>query len=276
MSAAELIYDSAAPARPVRSAIANLARRRSLLALLVQRDLSLRYRRSVLGIWWTLLNPALQIALLWIVFSNLFRFQTTRVPYLVYLSAGIVVITFFQQTVQQVGSSLTASSGLLSKVDIPAELFAVAAGLATATNFVISIGVLLVLELFSGSGIPLTVLLVPLPLACLMGLATGLGLVVASLAVRFHDALDLTNVALGLLGYLTPTFYLESIVPPSFQPILHANPLLYDLRVFRAVVTDGAVPAAMDVIIMISTSLLALALGSVVFARSWRSMAVRM
>lgn len=267
------VYDSDVRRDAIAGLSINLWRYRGLVRLLVSRDLTVRYKRSVLGVWWTLLNPLLTMAIMWVVFSQLFRFQTDRVPYLTYLFAGLIFFNFFQQTVVAVGSSLTASSGVIAKVYVPAEAFAVSAALAGLVNFVIAFSIFCAVDMLAGPGLSWTVLLVPFPVVCLLALATGVGLVVATLAVRFYDALDLTAVLLGLIGYLTPTFYPEGIVPDRFRAVLRANPLYHYLRVFRALATDGSFPDLADVAVVVGTSLGALALGCLIFARSWRNIA---
>lgn len=268
------VYDSSQRLPVVVAAARNLRRYRGLLRLLVERDLTVRYKRSFLGVWWTLLNPMLTMGVMWVVFSQLFHLPSGTVPYLVYLFSGLVVFTFFQQAVMAVGSSLTASSGLLSKVRVPAEVFSAAAALAVTVNFCISVAVLLVIQVIAGPGLHLSLLLAPLCLLCLLGFATGLGLVLATLAVRFYDALDLTAVLITLLGYLTPTFYPESIVPQRFQVLLHLNPMYSQLRVFRAVFFAQEFPPLWTIAVSAGSAVVMLLAGAAVFTRSWRSIAV--
>ena len=268
------VYDSAQRDAVVTRSARNLWRYRSLLRLLVERDVTVRYKRSMLGVWWTLLNPVLTMGVMWVVFSQLFKLPGGHVPYLVYLFSGLVVLNLFQQVVTAVGSSLTASSTLLSRIRVPSEIFAVAAAGAVAVNFCISLAVLLVIEHFAGPGIPWTVVLAPLSIACILAFATGLGLVVATLAVRFYDALELTTVLITLLGYLTPTFYPESIVPDRFLPLVHANPMYSQLRLFRDVVVEGRASPGWVIIVAVTTAVAMLSVGAVIFARSWRSLAV--
>jgi ABC-2 type transport system permease protein len=268
------VYDSSQRPATALATTRNLVRYRGLLRLLVARDLTVRYKRSFLGVWWTLLNPMLTMGVMWVVFSQLFHLQGGTVPYLVYLFSGLVVFTFFQQAVMAVGSSLTASSGLLSKVYVPAEVFSVAAALAVSVNFCVSVGVLLVIQAIAGPGLHLSLLLAPFPIVCLLLFATGLGLVVATLAVRFYDAIDLSVVLISLVGYLTPTFYPESIVPERFQPLLHVNPLYSHLRVFRAVFFGQEFPPAWTIAVTAGSAVAMLGIGAVVFRRSWRSIAV--
>jgi ABC-2 type transport system permease protein len=267
-------YDSARRSRPLIGTAESLWRYRGLLRLLVVRNITLRYKRSLLGVWWTLLNPLLTMLVMWVLFSQLFRFDSGNVPYMVYMFSGVILVGFFQNAVVTVGASVVDSSGVLTKVYVPAEIFCVAAATASMVNFLISLVPLLIIQTVIGPGIPWTVLLVPLVAITMLAFSMGVGLVVAALAARFYDALDLTAVAVQLLGWLTPTFYPERVVPAPYQSILHFNPLYHQLVVFRSLVYEGAAPPLLSVLVTVLSSVAALALGILVFSRSWKSIAV--
>lgn len=269
------VYDSAVSQPPVLGELRNLHRFRGLLRLLVVRDITVRYKRSVLGVWWTLLNPLLTTAVMFVVFSNVFRFEVPGgVPFIVYLLSGILLTTFFAQTLNVVGVSLVGSAGVLTKVYVPPEVFAVSAAIAGAVNFALSLMPLLVIQLITGTGIPWTALLVPIPIVAMLAFVAGLGLLVSTAAIRFHDTLDLVALGATLLAYLTPTFYPISIVPDKFRLFVELNPLYSYLRVFRGLAYEGGFADRSAWIVMITTSVLALAIGLVTFSRRWRSLAV--
>ena len=268
------LYDSDQPRRPIATELTNLWAYRGLLKLLVTRDLTVRYKRSTLGVWWTLLNPLLTMTVLWIVFSQFFRFDMPGVPYIAYLLSGILLITFFAQGVIATGSSIVNSASVLSKVYVPAEVFAVAAAVAALVNFLISMIPLLAIQLITGVGVPWTALLVPIPAFFMLLLVAGLGLLVASAAVFFYDVLDLTAVLTQLLGYLTPTFYPISIVPERFLPLIYANPLYSYLTIFRGFIYEGVFAPTWTFVVMILSSIIVLLIGVWVFTRSWKNLVV--
>ncbi len=268
-------YDSDQPRRPVVSEIANLRRYGGLLGLLVKRDLTVRYKRSMLGVWWTLLNPLLTVGVMWAVFSTIFRFEIPGdVPYVVYVLSGVMLITFFSQGVVASGSSIVDSAGILSKVYVPAEVFAVAPALAALVNFGINILLLLVVQLIAGVGIPVTALLAPIPLVFLAMFVAGLGMMVASLAVAYRDVLDIVGVLLTLAMYATPGFYPVTIVPNRFLVFIHFNPLYSYLEVFRGLIYGGGFAPGWMWAVMVATSGVALLGGAWIFSRSWRRLAV--
>ena len=248
---------------------------RRLLRLLIERDLTVRYKRSVLGIGWTVLNPLLSTAILWVVFSRVFRFEVDPgVPFIVYLLSGVLIVTFFTQGVLAAGGSIVNSAGILTKVYVPPEIFALSAACAAAVNFGLTFVPLLLIQIVTGIGIPWTVLLTPLLVLALLAFVTGVGLMVASAAVYFYDVMDLTQVFMNLLTYLTPTFYPVTIVPPDLRLFVQLNPLYSYLTVFRHLAYRGDMPPLPYVLVVIGTAAVSFVLGVWLFSRTWRKLVV--
>jgi ABC-type polysaccharide/polyol phosphate export permease len=135
VTASTLVYDSDARQPPIIAEARHLHEFRGLLKLLVVRDITVRYKRSVLGLWWTLLNPLLTSAIMYLVFSQIFRFAVPGdVPFVVYLLSGVLLINFFALALNAVGVSLVSSAGIITKVYVPGEVFAVSAALAAGVN----------------------------------------------------------------------------------------------------------------------------------------------
>jgi ABC-type polysaccharide/polyol phosphate export permease len=269
-----VVYDSAARAPLLVTEFRNFWSYRRLIRLLVVRDVLVRYKRSLLGVWWTLLNPLLTMTVLWLVFSHLFRFghrELDGVPYVVYVLTGILVVLFFQQAVELVSTSIVLNATVLTKVYVPAEIFCLSAGIASAINLGIGMLPLIVFQIALGVGIPWTILLVPLPVLALLMLVLGLGLLVAAVAVRFNDMLDFNRVILLLIGYLTPTFYPISIVPASARKLFELNPLYQDLNLFRNLVYGGTLSTWQPWVAAFGSGIALLSLGLWVFARGWRT-----
>jgi len=268
-------YDSDTTRKPLISEASNLWAHRGLIRLIVTRDLTLRYKRSTLGMWWTLLNPMLTTGVMWIVFGNFFRFTIPGdLPYIVYLLSGILLITYFSQAVISSGSAIVGSSAVLAKVYVPPEVFSISAAIAAAVNFMISLPILLLMQLLMGVGIPWTVILVPIPVLCLLALSAGIGLLIAAAAVHFFDVIDLTSVGLQLIGYLTPTFYPLVFLPENLQWIIKVNPLYSYLTIFREFVYGNAGAEPWMFVVMVVSAGAFLILGAYVFSRSWQRLVV--
>lgn len=272
-----LEYDSAAPRRPLIDEFRSLWVYRSLIRLLVTKDLTLRYKRSVLGVWWTLLNPILTAAVMWLVFSQIFGRLSEDVPFIVYLLSGILLIqTFFAQGVLASGSSLMSSSAVLTKIRVPGEVFAFTAAIAAGVNFFIGLVPLLIIMVLTGVAIPWTVILIPIPAIAMLGLVTGVGMLIAAAAVHFYDVLDLTRVLMQLAVWLVPTFYPLEMVPETFQFVIKINPLFSYLEVFRGFMYRGEFAPTWNFVMMGVSALFFLAIGVWVFSKSWRNMVVKL
>ena len=268
-------YDSDQARRPLVTEFQNLWDNRGLIRLIVGRDLTLRYKRSTLGIWWTLLNPLLTTGVMWIVFGQIFRFDVgAGIPYIVYLLSGILLVTFFSQATIAAGSAIVGNAGVLSKVYVPPEVFSVSAALSAAANFMISIIILLVVQIITGVGIPWTVILIPIPVLAMLGLTAGLGLLIAAAAVHFFDVIDLAAVFIQLVSYLTPSFYPISIIPDKFLFVVYLNPLYSYLTVFRGFMYEGQFAPGWAFVVMVVSAIVALAVGVWVFSRSWKNLVV--
>lgn len=270
-------YDSATPRRPIIDETRSLWERRALIRLLVSRDLTLRYKRSVLGVWWTLLNPLLTAAVMWLVFSAIFDRVSEDVPFIVYMLSGILLIqTFFAQGVLAAGSSLMSSGGILSKIRVPGEVFAFTAAIAAGVNFAIGLIPLLLIMVLTRTPIPWTLILTPIPAIAMLALVTGVGMLIAAAAVHFYDVLDFVRVILQLAIWLVPTFYPMEMIPAQYQFVIKLNPLYSYLEVFRGFLYRGSFAPTWNFVVMITSALVFLALGVWVFSRSWRAMVVKL
>lgn len=263
------VYDSDTARTTWSTPYVNLWRWRGLLQLLAVRDLVGRYRRSVLGILWTVLNPLLTTAVLFVVFSAFFRFQVPDVPFIVYLLSGVLVVTFVQQGILGVGNSLVNHAPLLTRVYVPPEVVAAAHAASIGVNMTVTLVPLLVLQLALGVGIPWTVLLLPVLITLMFGFVLGLGLLIAVMAIRFRDILDLAGVTLVLLAYATPTFYPVEIVPEAYRAVLALNPAFWYLDLFRNLVYGGDLGSAQAWLICLACAGVSLVLGTRLFSALW-------
>jgi ABC-type polysaccharide/polyol phosphate export permease len=241
-----------------------------LLRLLIQQELTLRYKRSVIGIGWTLLNPMLTSFVLWIVFSFLFagKLQTGQ-QFAPYLMAGILLNTFFNQGLLQAANSIAANGGILTKVSVPPKIFAFAAALAAFINFLIGLIPLTLVVYISGQSLSIF-----LPIVLLVGFflalfVAGVGLALSVIFIRFDDAKNIINVLLLILLYLTPVFYPISILNEQMQQIVTLNPLTSFLDVFRWSFSNNATATGADFAYLSLTGIIFFALGSYIFKKYW-------
>lgn len=246
--------------------LATVLASRDLVHELVSRDLKVRYRRSAFGFLWTMLQPLMTMGVMTVVFSSIFRFDIRNFP--VYALAGILFYNFFQQTIIASMNSLKANAPILHKLPVPLIVFPVATTISGIINLVFALVPLLVIMIVTGH--PLTWALLFVPVAALIAalFTLGAGMLLAPLAVFFHDTVELVGVLLMLVMYLTPTFYPMSILPDKFRPFVRFNPVRSILEIFRDPIYYGKIPPLSHLSVAVGITLLVLWAGSVAFRRS--------
>ncbi len=227
---------------------------------LVRRDFKSKYKRSVLGILWTVLNPLLTMLVMTIVFSTLFRFEVPYYP--VYLLSAQVLFTFYNEATTMAMNSVLAGASMIKKVDMPKYIFPLSKSISSLVNFSMSLIALLGVILVTGAPFRWTLLLIPIPAFYTFAFALGVGLMLAALMVFFRDIGYLYGIFMTLLTYLTPIFYPISIVPEKFLPLFHINPLYYLTSYFRQIVIYGTVPGLWENLLCAFFAAAALCIGS--------------
>jgi ABC-2 type transport system permease protein len=249
-------------------AIRELVSFEEVLQELVKRDLKVRYKRSALGLLWTMLNPLLMMAITTAVFSNVFKSSIQNFP--IYMLSGYVMWAFFSQATTSASSSVLDNSGLTRKIYVPAALFPLASIIAACVNLLISFAPLTLLMLITGSKFSWALLLLPLTLIPVIVFAYGLGLMLAASSVFFHDTLYTYQVLLTAWMYLTPIFYPRDIIPAQWTTLFELNPLYHFVELVRAPIYYGLLPDMSHVLIGSAYALGALILGWRYFERSRR------
>ena len=230
---------------------------------LVKRDLKKKYRGSVLGIVWTVLNPLLMMTVLTIVFSNVFRFDTKNYP--LYLMTGQVLFNFFSESTSLSMMSIIVNASLIKKIYIKKWLFPLSSVTFSLINTFFSIIAIFLIVFFTGGRIYWSYLLIPVIYLYLFVFCLGFGLILSSMTVFFRDIMYLYSVFLTILMYLTPIFYPENIIPEQYKNLVSMNPLIYFLKYFRKIILEGEIPDINLNIICISISLISLVIGILVF-----------
>lgn len=263
-------YDSEATRISLIKVILQFYLNKELLVLLVERDLKARYRRSILGIFWTLINPIITGLVLWIVFVSIFKSRLSNgTQFAPYLLAGILVISFFTQGVMHAAESISNGLGLFLKVRVEPQLFAIASAVSNLVNFLFGVIALTIVSWVSGSAIS-----GKFPLLLFVGisltiLTAGLSFMLSILFIRFDDSKYIISIFLQLLNYLTPVFYPKEVLNPQVRFIVSMNPLCSFVEVFRNVVNGTEVATLFDWVYMFGTSILIFVLGILVFRKFW-------
>src|SRR5947209_10860265 len=225
--------------RAVWRPLFELPRRFELIESLVRRELAARYRGSVLGLVWTVLTPAVMIAIYTFIFAGIFgaRFgaRGTTWDYALYLFCGLLPWTAFQESVQQSAGLVVAHSNLVKRVVFPLEVLPVAQALAALANQLFGTAALLVASLLIRGELHATILWLPVLLVPQLMLMLGGSWLVASLGVFLRDTAQALGLVLMAWMYMTPIIYPEQVVPARFRPLLELNPFTPLVRSYRSI-----------------------------------------
>jgi ABC-2 type transport system permease protein/lipopolysaccharide transport system permease protein len=273
----EPVYSSNSPESGIFPTLKNIYRDREKIYSLLGRDLKSRYRRSVLGLFWTLLNPLLFSLILWVVFVSIFKSELANgTQFAPYLLAGVLLINFFNQGVLQAAESLSNGGGLFLKIRVDPIFVLFANTLSNLVNFLFGLFALVIVSLISKSKISYEFPLILFLALMLTLLITGTGLLLANFFVRFNDLKYIVTVALQILTYLTPIFYPKEMLGDKVRIIVNLNPLTSYLDIFRKLSNGTEIATNTDWFYMVISSLLIFLLGFTVFRKTWKSTVVMM
>lgn len=237
----------------------------TLLKELVSRDIKVRYRRSFLGMIWTVLNPLLMMLVLSLVFSHIFQASIKNYP--VYVLIGNIVFNLNSEASTQGMNSIVWNSSLIKKVYIPKYLFPLSNVMSSMVNFGFSFISLIIVMIFTHSQFYISLIMVPVALAYLFLFTLGLSLILCAVNVYFRDMQHLYSVAVVAWSYLTPLFYSIKIVPPELQKIILLNPMYHYVLFFREIIMDGIFPNIHANAVCLLMGLTMLVLGLIIFER---------
>ena len=239
-SSSKPVYDSASYRVSAISELKELGKYRYLLGQLIRRDILTRYKRSILGVAWTMLNPLGTMLILTFVFSNFFKSEIQHFP--VFILSGLLVWNFFSQGTNAAISGLVWGGSLLKRIYIPSTVFGVSAIGTALVNMVVSLVPLVIVMLVDGAPFYWSLLFLPVSILILTTFTLGFGLFISSLAVFFPDVGEMYQVLLTAWMYLTPIIYPESLISPRLLPYYKINPMYWMVKMFRLPIIEGRLP----------------------------------
>ena len=241
----------------------------TLFGELVKRDLRKKYRRSVLGYFWSLLNPLMMMTVMMIVFSYMFRFEIENYP--LYLICGQTMFNFFNESTTQSLYSIIDNGTLLKKIYVPKYVFPISRVLSCFVSMSFSMLAILIVMVFTRVPFHFTILLFWVPMLYLLVFSSGMSLLLSSLAVRFRDVMHLYGVMVMVWMYATPVFYPIEAVPEQVARFIRLNPLYVFITIFRQLLLFGTMPPAGLWLAGAGMALLMFALGALVFRKAQKS-----
>lgn len=259
----DLAYDELGAWGKINVHWGNFKRYRFLLQDLIVRDIKVKYRRSVLGIAWSVLNPLLMMLVITAVFANIFRFDVDYFP--IYYLTGLIIFSLVSEATSGSMVSILYGGALIKKVYIPKYIFPLEKCLFALVNMLFSAVAVVVVILILGMSIEFTIILFWIPVIYAFIFSVGLGLILATLAVFFRDITHLYAVWITAWMFLTPIIYPVEILPDNMRSLIRINPMYHFVNYFRDVVMYGRVPGLSENLICLAFALGSLFLGLIVF-----------
>ena len=236
-----------------------------LFTELVKRDFKKKYKRTILGVFWSVLSPLLNLLVMSLVFTQFFGRSTPH--YTIYLFAGNLVFSYYRESTNSGMQSLVTNASIFKKINVPKYMFLLSKNASSLINFSLTLVVFFIFV--AGDGIAFTwkFLLLLYPIACMVLFNMGVGLVLSALYVFFKDIQYLYEVFTTLLMYCSAIFYTIDGYSPAVQMIFHINPVYVYINYFRQIIIYGAIPSPLYHLLMAFDAALVLGLGFFIYKK---------
>ena len=240
-----------------------LGEHRFLFSELVKRDFKKKYKRTYLGMLWSILSPLLTLLVMRVVFTQFFGKNMEH--YTIYLFCGNIVFSFFSDATGTGMASLMDNAGIFSKVNVPKYLFLFSKNVSSLINFSLTFAVFILFCIIDGVTFTPYFLLLIYPIVCLIIFNMGVGLILSALFVFFRDIQYLWGVFTTLLMYVSAIFYTIDGYEPIIQKLFYLNPVFVYIKYFRVAVLEGRCPSPEHHILAIGYALVAFLIGALIY-----------
>lgn len=238
-----------------------------LLEELIKRDFKKKYKRSVLGMGWSVLSPLLMLLVMRLVFGELFG--NRNVPHFTtYLFCGNLVFAYFNESATQGMTTLMSNASIFTKVNVPKFLFLLSKNLQTLINFGITLVVFFVFCAIDGISFGFHLFALIIPIFCLVLFNIGVGMILSSMFVFFRDIQYLWTVFAQLLMYMSAIFYRVEAFSEWVQKVFYVNPIYGFISYFRKVVIGGVFPEWWHNLIILAYALIVLGIGAIIYKKN--------
>lgn len=236
-----------------------LKQHRFLFEELVKRDFKKKYKRTVLGMAWSILSPLAQLLVMTLVFTQFFGHSTPH--YMIYIFCGNVIFSFFNDATKGGMGTIMGNAGIFTKVNVPKYLFLLSRNIQALINFGLILIVFFVFVAVDGLPFTWKFFLLLYPIACLILFNIGIGMILSALFVFFRDIQYLYDVFTMLLMYMSAIFYNIDGYNETTQYLFLLNPVYVFIRYFRKIVIDSTIPSLWFHLLMLAYTLIALGIG---------------
>ncbi len=239
--------------------IEKLKRHQFLFEELVKRDFKKKYKRTVLGMAWSVLSPLLMLLVMRLVFTQFFGYSMEH--YTIYLFCGNLVFSYFSESTGQGMQSLMGNAGIFTKVNVPKYLFLFSKNVQALINFGLTLIVFVLFCILDGITFTWRWVTLIYPIALLLLFNIGVGLVLSALFVFFRDIQYLWTVFTQILMYMSAIFYTIDNYSPMAQNMFLLNPVYLFIRYFRKIVIDTTIPSVWFHLLMLADVVIVLGIG---------------
>jgi ABC-type polysaccharide/polyol phosphate export permease len=250
----------------IKTYIYGFAKYKYLLGLRIKHHIKAKYKNSFLGILWSLINPLLQMVILSIVFSTIFKSSITNFP--LYMISGKLIFDFFSMATNQSLMSICGSADLIKKVYFPKYILVLSDITALFLISLISLLDLVLVMLVTGASFSIYILYAPVYLVLLYIFVVGCGLILSTLNVFFRDMQHLYGVLIMMLMYLSALFYPVEIIPAAYQKLFFLNPIFHYIVGFRHATYYATAPDIGNLLYCSGAALIAIVVGMIVFEKN--------
>ena len=247
------------------NAIKNFTGYIPLLSELVSRDLKVKYRRSILGYMWSLLNPLLMALVVSAVFSFVFKNSIDNYP--IYLIIGQIFFNFFSEATTGAMTTLIDNKGLLQKVYIPKYILPLAKVCSTLVHIFYSMLAVIIVLVFTHTPVSFTIILFPVGLLYILLFCVGVSLILSVVSVYFRDTIHLYGVLITVWLYLTPVFYSIDMLSPQMRGLISLNPMYHFINYFRQIIIWGQIPSLAENAICLLSGVVVVLMGASFFRK---------
>lgn len=252
----------------IKNIIQNFKKYSFLMSQMILRDFKVKYKRSILGVLWSLLYPLLMLGVMALVFSQMFRFDMEGINYLVYLMTGLIMFNYFSEASNNAMTSVVTNFNLMTKVYIPKYIFPLSKSLFVGINFLLSLIPLLLIVIITGAPISLKYLLLPYAFICMFLFTVGIGFILSTVSVFLRDMFYIYGILLTIWQYFTPIFYDIRMLPIWLQQLFQFNPLYQYITFARTILLDAKIPSLDNFLWCGISAVSVFAFGSIIFKKN--------
>lgn len=236
-----------------------------LFSELVKRDFKKKYKRTVLGMFWSILSPLMQLAVMALVFTKFFGRNTEH--YIIYLFSGNLLFSFYKDATNGGMHALMQNANIIKKINVPKYLFMLSKEVSSCINFALTLVIYFIFVAIDGIPFSFRFFMLIFPVICLLIFNIGVGFILSALFVIFKDIQYLYDIFTQLLMYLSAIFYTVTTFGPRVQKLFYLNPVYTYITYFRRIVIDGVIPSPAYHLLCMGYAVLVLVIGMAIYKK---------